>query len=83
MTAMLLLTVKSMQVGPYDQLSLDGQLIESGLRKLDRVLEEIQSEVIRSFRNTCAELNEMAQRRRSEAKRMAHNTEMSTYLLDV
>ncbi|KAF2648394.1 hypothetical protein K491DRAFT_642581 [Lophiostoma macrostomum CBS 122681] len=65
MTAILLLTFNNMQEPKHDQLSLDYQLVERGLQMLDRVGEENQSEVVRSFHKTCAWLHRDAQRKRS------------------
>jgi len=73
MSAMLLLTFNSMQRPQHDQLSLDYQLVERGLKVLDEVAEETQSEIVRSFRQTCAGLHRDVERRRAEANVMADN----------
>lgn len=47
----------------YYELPLDRQLAAADLRTLDRMVEETQSKVLRSFRDTLAELNQDARRR--------------------
>jgi hypothetical protein len=82
MTAMLLLTFNSMQRPQHDQVSFDNQLVDRGLQMLDQVAEETQSEIVRSFRKTCAELHRDAQRKGAEASVMENtlNTlNLSTY----
>lgn len=64
MASMMLLTVNSMQRSQHDPLSLDDQLIDAGLRTLDKIVEDTQSEVVRSFREMCTELVQDSQRRR-------------------
>lgn len=64
MASMMLLTVNGMQRSQHDTLSLDEQLIEAGLRTLDKIVEDTQSEVVRSFQKMCAELVQDSQRRR-------------------
>jgi hypothetical protein len=79
MTAMLLLTFNSMQRPQHDQASFDSQLVDRGLQMLDQIAEETQSEVVRSFRKTCAELHLDAQRKGAEASVMANTLNLSTY----
>ncbi|KAF3396969.1 hypothetical protein DPV78_007848 [Talaromyces pinophilus] len=64
MASMMLLTVNGMQRSQHDTLSLDEQLIEAGLRTLDKIVEDTQSEVVRSFQKMCTELVQDSQRRR-------------------
>lgn len=66
MASMMLLTVNGMQRPQKDTLSLDEQLIEAGLRILDKVIEHTQSEVVRSFQKLCTELLQDSRRRRLE-----------------
>ena len=58
MTAMLLLTFNSMQRPQHNQLSLDNQLVDRGLKMLDQVADETQSEIVLNFRKTCAGLHQ-------------------------
>lgn len=74
---MMLLTANSMHGSRHDDRSSDSQLIEAGLRTLDKIVEETQSETVRSFRDTCAELNQDAQRRHTETTMMADNVDVS------
>ena len=64
MASMMLLTVNGMQRPQHDMLSLDNQLIEAGLRTLDKIVEDTQSEVVRSFQKMCSELVQDSQRKR-------------------
>jgi hypothetical protein len=82
MTAMLLLMVNSMQGSQHDKLSLDNELINAGLQSLDKVLEETQSEVVRTFRDAFTKLNGAAQRRHAEATMMANSLDLSIYFAD-
>ncbi|KAL3704110.1 hypothetical protein TMatcc_009800 [Talaromyces marneffei ATCC 18224] len=66
MASMMLLTVNGMQRTQHDTPSLDDQLVEAGLGTLDKIIEETQSEVVRSFRDMCKELVQDSQRRRVE-----------------
>ncbi len=59
----------------HDKLSYDSQLIEAGLRTLDKLVEETQSDLVRSLRDTCTELNQDAQRRRVEVTMMANDAD--------
>jgi len=77
MTAMLLLTFNSMQRPQHDQLLLDDRLVDRGLQMLDRIMEEIQSEIVHSFCKTCTELHQNAQQRRAEARVMANSLNLS------
>jgi hypothetical protein len=77
MTAMLLLTFNSMQNPQHDQVSLDSHLVDTGLQMLDQVAEETQSEVVRSFRETCTHLHRDAQQRRAEASIVANSLHVS------
>lgn len=76
MSAMLLLTFNSMQRPQHDQLFLDNQLVDRGLQMLDKVAEETQSGIVRSFLKTCACLHQNAQRRRAEASVMANSLDL-------
>jgi hypothetical protein len=67
MTAMLLLTFNSIQRPHHEQVSFDNDLVDAGLKMLDRVVEETQSEIVRSFRTTCTGLHLDAQQRCAEA----------------
>jgi len=67
MTAMLLLTFNNMHRPQHDQLSLDNELVDTGLQMLGQVAEDTQSEIVRSFRKTCTGLHRDAQQRRAEA----------------
>ncbi|KAH7122740.1 fungal-specific transcription factor domain-containing protein [Dendryphion nanum] len=78
MTAILLLTFNSMQRPQHDLLSLDNELVDKGLQMLDRVEEETQSEIVRSFRKTCTGLHRDAQQRRAEASVMANSLNLPT-----
>jgi hypothetical protein len=78
MTAMLLLTFNSMQRPQHDQLSLDNELVDTGLQMLDQVAEETQSEIVRSFRKTLTGLHRDAQQRRSETSVLANSLDLST-----
>jgi hypothetical protein len=78
MTAMLLLTFNSMQRPQHDQLSLDNELVDTGLQMLDQITEETQSEKVRSFRKICTGLHWDAQQRRAEASMIANSLDLST-----
>lgn len=78
----MLLMVNSMHRSRYDNMSLDNQLVEAGLRTLDEMVEETQSEALRSFRKTCTELNQDALRRRVEAAVTANNADFSMFSVD-
>jgi hypothetical protein len=72
MTAMLLLTFNILQRPYHDQAFFDDELVDSGLRMLEKVAEETQSEIVRSFRETCTGLHLDAQQRRAEASELAY-----------
>jgi hypothetical protein len=71
----MLLKANTMHESQYDKLSLDSQLVEAGLRTVDTMVEETQSEILRSFRATCAELNQNSLRRRVEATIMGKDAD--------
>jgi hypothetical protein len=76
MTAMLLLTFNSMQRLHHEQVSFDNELVDAGLKMLNRAAEETQSEIVRSFRETCGGLHRDTQLRRAEARVMADCLDM-------
>jgi hypothetical protein len=78
MSAMMLLTANSMQNPQHDKLSLDNRLVEAGLQTIDKIVEETQSNVVRSFRDTFTKLDQDARRRRIEATAIANNAHLST-----
>lgn len=82
MTALMLLTFNALQNPHSDELSSDNKLVETGLEVLDRMIEETQSEVVRSFREACGNLHLDSLRRRAEASAMANSLEFSAYLVD-
>lgn len=71
-----------MQESQYDKMPLDGQLINAGLRTLDEMVEETQSEALRTFRKKCTELNRDAVRRRFEAAVTANSDYLSMHPVD-
>ena len=81
MTAMMLLTFNSMQNYQHDKLLEDDQLVEMGLHMLEQVLEGTESDMIRSFHDTCARLHQECQRKRIEAMVMVNDIDISAYLL--
>lgn len=78
MTAMLLLTFNSLQRPQHDQLAVDNPLVDRGLQMLEQVAEETQSEIVRSFRKTCAGLHQDVQRRQAEASVLANSLDLFT-----
>ena len=55
----------------HDKLGIDDQLVESGLRMLEEISEETQSELVGSFRDMCVNLYRDCRRIRTEAFVMA------------
>ncbi|KIX06946.1 uncharacterized protein Z518_04922 [Rhinocladiella mackenziei CBS 650.93] len=83
MTAMILLTANSMHRPRHEKISFDSQLVASGLQTIDTMVEEMESEALRSFRGTCAELNQEVQRRsRGEATMKANHRDFFLYFSD-
>lgn len=82
MTAMTLLTAYSMQNPMHDKSSLDRQLVDAGLRLVDRMVDETKHEDLRSFRETCAELHQRAQQKRRGQVNMMDNGPDFSNLLD-
>ncbi|KAL5376202.1 hypothetical protein DPSP01_010667 [Paraphaeosphaeria sporulosa] len=80
MTAMMLLTFNGLQNPLGDELLSDDKLVENGLKMLDRMLEETQHEVVRSFRYACGSLHDASKRRRAEASFIASSMDLSAYL---
>lgn len=80
MTAMMLLTFNGMKRPQHFQWSLDYQLVETGLRILEKVLEEAPNEVVRSFYDICTELHRDCQRRSTEFTAVANEIDLSAYL---
>ena len=66
MTAMVLLTVKSMQNPRHDDLSLDVHLLEGSLRKIHRMIEDTKSEALQSFQDIFTELRQHAHQKSTE-----------------
>lgn len=66
MTAMVLLTVKSMQNPRHDDVSLDVHLLEGSLRKIHQMVEDTKSEALQSFQETFTELRQQAHRKSNE-----------------
>jgi hypothetical protein len=82
MTALMLLTFNGLQNPHNDSLSSDNNLVDSGLRRLDRIVEETQSEVVSSFRDACATLSQASRQRRAEASAVSNSFDLSAYLVD-
>lgn len=70
MTAMVLLTVKSIQHPSHDDLSLDDHLLEGGSRKVRQMVEETKSEALQSFQAVFAELRQHEHRKSTGTARM-------------
>jgi hypothetical protein len=83
MTALMLLTFNGLQNPHNEKLSSDNNLVDTGLRMLDRIVEDTQSEVVCSFRDACGTLNQESRRRRAEASVMASSFDLSAYLIDL
>lgn len=64
---MTLLTANAMYKPQHDKTSLDKQLVDAGLQRLDKMVDENNSEVLRSFQKTCSELHQQAQQMRGQA----------------
>ena len=67
----------------HDNASLDKQLVDIGLRTVDKMVEETNSKVLQSFQETCAELHQRAQHMRGQAVMMAHERDFFSHLPDV
>jgi tRNA A-37 threonylcarbamoyl transferase component Bud32 len=66
MTAMVLLTVKSMQSPRHEDLSLDDHLLESSLKRVRHMVDETKSEALQSFHATFTELRQHTHRKLTE-----------------
>jgi hypothetical protein len=82
MTAIMLLKANSMLRSQYDKVSLDRQLVEDGLQAFDKIVEETNNDIVQSFRDTCAEINREAERRRVESIIIVNNASSSLYFGD-
>jgi hypothetical protein len=82
MSAMILLTANAMQNPQGDSSSLDKQLVDVGLQTLDKMIEETNSEFLRSFQTTCAELHQHSQRMRGQAIMKANRGHSFSHLPD-
>ncbi|KAF2645213.1 hypothetical protein P280DRAFT_486464 [Massarina eburnea CBS 473.64] len=80
MPAMLLLTFNNMHMPQHDQLSLDNQSVETGLKMLNQVAGETQSEIVRSFHKTCAGLYRDAQRKHAETIVIVNSLDLFAYI---
>lgn len=79
MTAMMLLTANNMHKPQYAKLSFDNQLVDAGLQSLDKMVEETQSEALRSFHERCAELHQHAQQRRGPVIMTVNNHDLLSH----
>lgn len=67
MTAMVLLTVKSMQSPRHTDTSSDDHLLEGGLRRVRHMVEKTKSEALQSFQATFTELRQHRHRNSAQA----------------
>lgn len=67
MTAMVLLTVKSMQSPRHTDTSLDDHLLEVGLRRVRHMVEKTRSEALQTFQATVTELRQHRHRDSAQA----------------
>ncbi|KAH8799847.1 fungal-specific transcription factor domain-containing protein [Xylogone sp. PMI_703] len=81
MTAMLLLTANSMHRPEHSNVSLDSNLVETGLQTVDKMARETESEMLQSFQATCTELHQRTQQRCAEAAIMANSVNCSSYFV--
>lgn len=81
MTAMLLLTANILHRPQHGYTVLDTQLVDAGMRTLDKMVEETGSEALKQFRDTCIELNQEAQLRRDAATMTVKNRNFAMHFL--
>jgi hypothetical protein len=83
MTAMMLLTANIMHRPQHENSAFDSQLVNTGVRTLDKMVEETGSEALQQFRDTCTELDQAAQLRRDPASMTAFNRNLSIQFLHI
>lgn len=83
MTAMVVLTVNSMQRPTHGDLSLDSHLVEIGLQAIGKMVKETENEMLQSFEATCTELHERTQQICAEAVILANNVDCSSFYVDI
>ena len=81
MTAMMMLTFNNMQNDHHDKLLLDDQLVDTGLRILEQILEDTQSDIIRSFHDTCLKMHRECRQKRAERLGTVNDLDISAYLV--
>ena len=77
---MMLLTANSMHIPQHDNASMDIQLVDVGLRTVDRIVAETGSKVLQSFQEICAELHQRAQHMCGQAIMMARECRLFSNL---
>ena len=73
MTAMVLLTANSMRRPRHEKMAFDSQLVSSGLEMVQTMAAQTGNDGLQSFRDTCGELHQEAQRRSLIASSMEAN----------
>ena len=77
MTAMVLLTAHSIHRAGHTKVFFDKELVDAGLKVLDRIVEETKSDDLRSVRDTCIELQDKAQQRRRQDYMIANSRDLT------
>lgn len=70
----------SIQKPRHEQLATDDQLVKHGLKMLDEIFAQTQSEVVGSLRDMCVNLHRDCQRIRTEAITLAKELDFSSYM---
>lgn len=78
MTAMMLLTANTMHRPDHGYYSLDSQLIDVGMKTVDRMAEGSKSDALEAFKVTFVELRRDAWRRHRAAITMVNSSEFYT-----